>query len=772
MKRLFKIIICILFSSVFFSHAYAEERVSRELVDSIVARTVSVHMLPDRQEYNEFVNRHKDAGDKLVREYICFRQTSDRAYDWMKDLPRSELENCIRFTNSYVYYRLHSPEFWDTFKEYIQEAKKDNKFDFSIRDVGYARLAECIDEEYSPLIEHLLNSPGAWRLRNLSDRPQFFLVKTLMAYFPYEEFVESHPECIGITRRIIIDSFVLNMFSLKGVSGQMCDSLLNDRSELKRLAEYMKITRQSMCVFRGLYRPMKEVKLKEGEYWGETYDGVPDGEGVLIDKKGMTYHGTFRNGARHGVISVSHPKKGHVMQYWYNGKLMKGVPLGPEHVGFQEMAVIDGKRFGYGCDTDSRATHKGYFFESKLKSGEARCSEYMEHGYFRKDNRVDRYEKIWTENSKYKKHLFAGSKLGHWTKGVMHMVYAKDGAVKVYVGHFIDDIPEGEVRSYWHLDRDTIWRDGLYAYGKQYGYGQIRCSRVDKKEMAEKYQYDGSIINNRPHGKGVLEVVLTNFPGEKFGFNAFGVKLTNESVAGMDTVTVRVEGYFEKGSLVEGKIVASNGTYKSGYFKDGVLSEGRMIKKYSDGSYYDGECRDGKYNGYGKIIYHDGSVYEGGFVDGFPVSMEFDYIMSASDLANMGKCTKTFVFDNLTAKKGVASLVKAAGVKIMVRDRSSVEVTCHGKFKDDIMYAGKVTVSDGTWLEGSFEDGILIKGKARTIDKYGTVYTGEIKNGFPHGKGECLYKNGTMFKGNFANGNRMDGVHYASDGKVIKVYEN
>ena len=107
----------------------------------------------------------------------------------------------------------------------------------------------------------------------------------------------------------------------------------------------------------------------------------------------------------------------------------------------------------------------------------------------------------------------------------------------------------------------------------------------------------------------------------------------------------------------------------------------------------------------------------------------------------------------------------------MVRGMSSVEVTCTGRFKGEIMTYGKVSVSDGTWLEGTFEDGVLIKGKGKTLDKYGTVYVGDIKNGFPHGQGKCTYTDGTWFKGNFASGNRMDGVHYAADGKVIKVYQ-
>ena len=108
----------------------------------------------------------------------------------------------------------------------------------------------------------------------------------------------------------------------------------------------------------------------------------------------------------------------------------------------------------------------------------------------------------------------------------------------------------------------------------------------------------------------------------------------------------------------------------------------------------------------------------------------------------------------------------------MVRGVSSVEVDCIGEFDNFArLLNGKVIISDGNWMEGTFEDGVLVEGRARQLDKYGTIYVGDIKNGYPHGKGECTYKDGTRFVGRFANGNRMEGTHYAADGKVIKVYK-
>ena len=113
-----------------------------------------------------------------------------------------------------------------------------------------------------------------------------------------------------------------------------------------------------------------------------------------------------------------------------------------------------------------------------------------------------------------------------------------------------------------------------------------------------------------------------------------------------------------------------------------------------------------------------------------------------------------------------------AGVKVMVRPSvTSLKVTCKGKFRGENLIEGKVTMSDGYWLEGVFEDGILIQGRGKTIDKYRVVYEGEIKNGFPHGKGKCFYNDGTRFEGKFAWGNRMGGTHYSATGEVIRVYE-
>ena len=780
MKGLFRITLCVLFLCVFLGNISAEEKVSRKQVDTLVARVMRTTIVKPVIQF--VINDNKYERDKLICEYLSFKSLSDAMYDQMKELPASEMKNKIHFSGSYVFFRLSSEEFWKTFRKYINEAENDKKFDFTIRDSQFAGLVKNIDENFPTLMRKALdisvvplNHTGIYSpkvLKISQDKLPILLVKTLMEYFSYEEFMDSHAECLDVCEKIA-GEFTQHSDVLMGkvYTSKMGNSVRNDNSELGRLAEYMSLSRTPMYISNGLYRPTKELKLKEGQYKGETCDGVPDGEGTLIDKKGVKYFGAFKNGLRHGPLFVFAPGKEMAVQFWHKGKLRKKVPvsLNPDGTA-QETVIIDGKRSGYGYyyNSISKSTHLGFYVDGEqCGPGKITAPKYTLEGIFN-GNRVQDCVIKW-HGSKHKKSTFIGTQSENLRKGVRHLV-SDDGSQKFWKGEFVDDTADGEMAWCRTSENDTTRYIGLFAYGSMYGVGKIERNTVLKDGKREIFRFKGNTIKSRAYGEGSYELVLTDFPKDKFSITRFGVKLSNQYTQGKDTVTVKVEGIFYDNNLVEGKVYVSNGNFMMGRFEDGVLVEGRMIKKYSDGSSYDGVCRDGKYNGYGRITYPDGTTFEGLFEDGTPVGMKNDYEVSLSELANVGKRTEIFVFKNLSNKKGVASLIKPAGVKIMVRGQSSVEATCTGRFKDDIMTNGKVTLSDGTWLEGSFEDGVLIRGKGKTIDKYGTVYTGEIKNGFPHGTGECIYTDGTIFKGNFANGNRMAGTHYTSDGKVIKVY--
>ena len=166
---------------------------------------------------------------------------------------------------------------------------------------------------------------------------------------------------------------------------------------------------------------------------------------------------------------------------------------------------------------------------------------------------------------------------------------------------------------------DSTIRTGNFAYGKMYGHGKIVTRRqADKEGKVENRSYEGTVYRNVPYGKGSVEILFKSVPDNKLKVTRCGVKF-REYLGDVSELTINIEGTFEKGNLVDGKITMSNGTYMHGKFADGVLAEGRLVKRYSDGSSYDGECRNGKYHGYGRVTYPDGSSYEGLFEDGHPL---------------------------------------------------------------------------------------------------------------------------------------------------------
>lgn len=126
-------------------------------------------------------------------------------------------------------------------------------------------------------------------------------------------------------------------------------------------------------------------------------------------------------------------------------------------------------------------------------------------------------------------------------------------------------------------------------------------------------------------------------------------------------------------------------------------------------------------------------------------------------------------FTGIPVEPGKARVLYSSGVRVVTRGTDSLSVVCEGVFEDNDLKDGRVTVSDGTWMEGEFSGGVQLNGTARSVDKYSTVYEGEIKDGKYHGHGTCTYKDGTYFVGRFEKGSRRGGKHYSAAGKLLKV---
>lgn len=538
------------------------------------------------------------------------------------------------------------------------------------------------------------------------------------------------------------------------------------------VVEYVSISREFPEYFPELLRPYAEMKVGDYTYQGETRDQKPYGNGKLTDKKGVTYEGNFKNGKRHGLITVTKPGKPSVKQYWIDDQYRKEVPVGKDKNGIMPSPYSDeGLRFGYGSayDEKSKSRYQGVFIDGQLY-GQSKVYEpgRTVEGEF-VDGKFVNGVMTWTKDENQTS-VFKGRMSGNMGQGIREWK-AKDGSrTETHIGFFLDGVLEGQGQRSIVAEGESIQTSGLFAYGKQYGEGTKRREIEHDNGMQESSFYTGSFFADSYQGEGRITFSFVDAPtGAGASLTRCGVKLAPFSTS---SPTVVMEGRFDSGSFIEGRITYSDGTWYEGRFSEAGLVQGSMRCVNEDGSVYQGKCSEGVPHGTGELHKADGSVFKGEFEYGAPVKVKEPVRQDPRKSNVVRNDELSYKFDNISAGYGKATLIKPAGVKVMVRTSvTSLKVTCKGKFRGENLIEGKVTMSDGYWLEGVFEDGILIQGRGKTIDKYRVVYEGEIKNGFPHGKGKCFYNDGTWFEGKFAWGNRLGGTHYSATGDVIRVYE-
>ena len=362
---------------------------------------------------------------------------------------------------------------------------------------------------------------------------------------------------------------------------------------------------------------------------------------------------------------------------------------------------------------------------------------------------------------------------------------AQDGTM--YVGSFKNGRLHGFVKKY-DADRNgalQIWTDGNLSSEKVETAGNDGLPPVP-------------MIEGWPHGFGLYQfasgVSGGYFVDGRLQGKGFMVEKNGNDYSDIKERTC--EGRFDAGVFKEGTVSEYHSVSASHEFKGDVLCDKFRIgecrtwiagSKDDVKSYMKGTFICDRLEGEGKSVdYINDSLTitkTGFFVMGSlygPGTRTVTAIMQ-SGIKSEQLCTGFFwdgeplknmtvkeTFSGIPVEKGVARIMRTCGVKIVTRGVPELVVECRGKFEDGLLVNGKVTVSDGTWREGHFVKGEHISGRARTVDKYGTVYIGDIRDGRYHGKGKCIYADKTWFEGNFEDGVRKDGVYYNADGVKIK----
>lgn len=376
-----------------------------------------------------------------------------------------------------------------------------------------------------------------------------------------------------------------------------------------------------------------------------------------------------------------------------------------------------------------------------------------------------------------------------------------------YVGQVRDGQPHGEGTM---LGKDGTRETGTFRYGQRNGFfssysadGVESVSVWAQGHLVEPQSVgrlpDGSVpsvplVDGIPFGYGACMKGKDTYSGQFVDgrLNGYGT-LISPGVTSYKSETVYA-GLFRNDFLVKGTRVERLGLGER-HFKGRILSEGVMegemimydtsgvmIRRYKgtviEPHNLEGEGEDWFYSDSLKSVFKGifikGELYGNG-TSARTVTLESGMV---SELYTEGCFWRNLpyhiskrveTFTDIPVEAGKARVLRSCGVRVVTRGTRTLTVTCEGEFDGDLLKRGRVDVSDGTWMEGSFADGFQTDGTARAVDKYGTVYEGEVRDGKYHGKGKCTYRDGTWFVGNFSYGNRRGGTHYSSDGKVLKV---
>ena len=147
--------------------------------------------------------------------------------------------------------------------------------------------------------------------------------------------------------------------------------------------------------------------------------------------------------------------------------------------------------------------------------------------------------------------------------------------------------------------------------------GTFENDKLNKrgKIITDKFEYEGEILDNKPHGQGTRIIDGSEYIGKwRNGFEDGKGRLTFKNGD-------FYEGNFKRGQFFGyGIYTKKNGEKYEGNFNRGK-KEGKgiihfPISKGSDFSSYEGDWEDDVPNGTGTVIYENGSIYVGEVVNG------------------------------------------------------------------------------------------------------------------------------------------------------------
>ena len=499
-------------------------------------------------------------------------------------------------------------------------------------------------------------------------------------------------------------------------------------------------------------------------YEGEYLDDKKNGFGVTFFKSGkIAYAGSYIDGKKNGFgIEFRAVDGGITVADFCDGernfifaKFDKNRSL-----------VYAGSRYGEKSGGISINPENGEIFIAKSRNGEQQqkgtvisADGILLYSGDYKNGSMDGEGTLFNEDGsiKYKgefrRNLYSGNGMLIYENG------------NVYTGEFLAGMPSGrgELKNSSGATIYTgSWKKGLYngdgrLYNDDGSYSDGKFTNGQAKGKITVYDengminYSGTVLNNKPDGSGIC---YSN-----------GVKVYDGQLSeGVRSGTGRL---YQNGECVY------MGTFENDIFSDFGISyeNGREV--------YSGMWKNGKYSGAGLLKLENGISMAGSFSEGSPdgrINVIKDGILIKECIYKNGECEYMREY----SKDGM-SVIYDGNVKGDLRSGMGCTFTEYGeKLFEGIFKNGEPLKSMKVSLREMPELEYISKLKDTEYEKFrqsrefvveqpmlSGVYSGQLKDGIPCGKGTILYSD-HRYTGSFLNGIASgSGVIYCGDGTVI-----
>ena len=510
----------------------------------------------------------------------------------------------------------------------------------------------------------------------------------------------------------------------------------------------------------GRTQTMSGKTLYEGEY----LDDKKDGFGVTFFKSGkISYAGSYRDGKKNGFgIEFRAVDGGITIADFCEGerdfvfaKFDKNRSL-----------VYAGSRYGDKTGGISINPDNGEIFIAKSRNGEQ-----LQRGTLISADGVLLYSGDYKNGSKDGEGTLFNADGSIKYKGEFRRsLYSGSGMLKyengnVYTGEFLSGMPSGrgELKN---SSGETIytggWKKGLYngdgrLYNDDGSYSDGKFTNGQARGKVTVYDengminYSGTVLNNKPDGSGICY---------QNGVKVYDGQLSEGVRSGT-------------GRLCQNGECVYMGTFENDSFSGFGISyeNGREI--------YFGMWSNGKYSGAGLLKLENGISMAGSFSEGSPegrINIIQNGILIKECIYKNGECEYMREY----SKDGM-SVIYDGNVKGGLRSGMGCTFTEYGeKLFEGIFKNGEPLKSMKVSLRQMPELEYVSKLKDTEYEKFrqsrefvveqpmlSGVYSGQLKDGIPYGKGTILYSD-HRYTGSFVNGIASgSGIIYCGDGTVI-----